>query len=665
MRFAAVLTAALALHAAADGADVRVGLLGTARLGNWTPISVSGVDGESVVAVAADPFGDEVSYPLRREGDAFVGEALFGRVGAPLVIEADGVEVFQRPAGELVEFVPERRPVWLTDGGSPLLERGADRIGRSDAEAAPVVRIVEDQVDLSPGGAEVLLLTRPAEDVTGVLEWVRGGGHLVASSGGPADGWEALLVDAPIRFGAVRRYGELNALSAGVPASRRIRVRSPITGAEIDGGRAVVDSRQGPVVSRAAYGFGRITLVSPDLTAKPLVEWDSLSLLAMVLTDAEVEPPAGRKSRRLARTGVTEVQTQLLAGVEDAGAARPIWRLLSMLIGYGAVVGFVDFLLIRYVLRRPQWTWATLGLWVVGSCVLVAGADDATGPAEAAASLTDFDATTGTVRGRRWRSVAPPDGVARRDLAAEDAGWPGDRRFGWVAPPETNFGGLYRPAGLSRTPLRYAADAGRSTLVGVPFLPGQRRSFETTWSGDAAAAAEADLRRDGSRLVGRIVSRLDFPVADWVLAFDSTLLMPAGGDRLLPGEAFNLTPASVRQTTLREGITGVRLDEYSEKQGDDLQTRSRAVREPYDPASLDLARVVRIATFFRAAGGRQYAGVSASRPRGLDLTPLLGLGRAVLVGRLEDGEGGRRFVRLVLPIIRGTEGPAAAPESTP
>ena len=53
---------------------------------------------------------------------------------------------------------------------------------------------------------------------------------------------------------------------------------------------------------------------------------------------------------------------------------------------------------------------------------------------------------------------------------------------------------------------------------------------------------------------------------------------------------------------------------------------------PYDCASVDLERILEIMQLYRAAGGRQYTGLSNRYQSFVDLSDLLALDRAVLIG---------------------------------
>ncbi len=87
--------------------------------------------------------------------------------------------------------------------------------------------------------------------------------------------------------------------------------------------------------------------------------------------------------------------------------------------------------------------------------------------------------------------------------------------------------------------------------------------------------------------------------------------------------------------------------------------------EPYNPLGRDLDQQVTMISFHEAAGGSEYTGLAHAALRGLELTDLMHLGRAILIGRIAssparvvvDGapvEPASRstWVRLILPIVQ-------------
>jgi hypothetical protein len=69
--------------------------------------------------------------------------------------------------------------------------------------------------------------------------------------------------------------------------------------------------------------------------------------------------------------------------------------------------------------------------------------------------------------------------------------------------------------------------------------------------------------------------------------------------------------------------------------------KDRDVAERWDTSSTDVARILEVAGFHRAAGGSSYTSLEPGRLGRLDLSPVLGTGRAVLVGRGPAGTAWR------------------------
>ena len=95
--------------------------------------------------------------------------------------------------------------------------------------------------------------------------------------------------------------------------------------------------------------------------------------------------------------------------------------------------------------------------------------------------------------------------------------------------------------------------------------------------------------------------------------------------------------------------------------------KERDVAVRWHPATADVERILEVAGFHAAVGGEAYTLVPGGRLARLDLTPLIRLDRAVLVGRAARGQadwtfaGGRvsarGLYRIVIPVA-----PAAAAE---
>jgi hypothetical protein len=94
----------------------------------------------------------------------------------------------------------------------------------------------------------------------------------------------------------------------------------------------------------------------------------------------------------------------------------------------------------------------------------------------------------------------------------------------------------------------------------------------------------------------------------------------------------------------------------------------RNLSTPWDPRSLDVARIMEMVMFYEAAGGRGYVKLAHRHRRSLDLSDHLTAGRAILIGHvnqphasiLRNGtsrtDGGRKhgtFYRILMPVDSG------------
>ena len=672
MRFTLLLLLSLCnadRSSAEDHPDLAVGVAGLARLGSWIEVRVQSPE---VTAVRlADPLGHMVSYPLtREEGDAR-GLVLAGKSEGRLELVRDNGVVSTRNLSDICRVIPLDRPIWLTDGTSPIAEASVDLVrdrgSRRDAVVGEVPQLgVSDLriVDVC------FLASPPSSELSDALRtWVADGGHLVLSVGRDPAKLAAAIDWIPVRIGEAKTVREFSAVESAVPASRRLRSRRPVRGAALElssDGRTLISSLQGSLAVRAAYGLGRVTVFALDLTDASLAEWESLGGLGLLLADVPIERQSTAQTRQLTRSGVSEIETQIMAGVDDATAGSrqrpPSWTILGLLMGYAMVVGLADFVLVRYLLRRPQLTWLTMPLWVIGA-FFVADRLDTSGGAESeairTATVVDIDAVSGRTRGRRWHSVRGK-GLGRLDIVPEAPRDATQWLLGWAAPPESNFGGLYRSDRGSLRTLQYASDDSRHELTGVPFEPGGSRLFRSEWTGQTGELLSGKIFPRGGRLSGTLRSSFRVPVEEWALGYQGALVVPIGGRPLVPGEDFELAAGVVQQATLREGITGFRLAALENEDEDATNKRYVTERDEYDQSSRDLTRVLRTATFFTAAGGESFAGLRASSPRGIEMTELLELDRAVLVGRLQrqEGDSGPTYVRVLLPVGPAMRNPA-------
>jgi hypothetical protein len=120
---------------------------------------------------------------------------------------------------------------------------------------------------------------------------------------------------------------------------------------------------------------------------------------------------------------------------------------------------------------------------------------------------------------------------------------------------------------------------------------------------------------------------------------------------------------TVRQRDLRALLTGEK--QTRDKKEGSAGTEIITTTEAYNPIGRDLDQLVRMISFHEAVGGSEYTGLAHAALHGLELTPLMQAGRAILIGRIAsstarvvvDGAAAQpashaTWVRLVLPIVQ-------------
>lgn len=647
--FAVCLSAAGLLAAAAVAADpapdVSIGLGGRYRAGAWTPLVVTGLPVGVEVAVAVqDPDGAFVRSPPAAANAG--GASRFAvRIGRP----AARVRVERPATRDVVELdlpppLPSTEGVVLLLGDLPALDRAVRIVG--DAAGAPLAVIgpgpvgaVASARDLD-GVDAVVACGRALEGIdAGLLAavdaWIRDGGRLVlaagasapalASRGDAAAGWLPGAVEELVplrRVAAVESYARAPGLAAR-PTAADLRVplladRAALLGAiDVFEGNAPTDL---PLVVRRAHGLGWVTWVGLDLDAEPFRGWSGTdTLLARLLGDRRVAVA----ERTSAVAGPPDLAGQLRLALEAPGAdggAAPVP--FAVIAGLGALYVACIFPLDWWLVSRsgrPWIAWLTLPALVAAFLAAAWAVADRWRPAAAGAravEIVDVDAASGSVRGRSWLAAWRRGNATIG--AAIDAGRGREAAISWLADGGTGFGAI--DAAVAHPTLAtadYGYGATLAALEDVPVAAASSRLFEARWSGTAAGMVTSTLAGDGrGTLRGGFAHHLPFRLSDCRLAHGGWLWDV--GD-LAPGERHDL--ASGRGPRSLAGALARR---------EAVKEREAAAR--WDPAGTDLARILEVAGFHAAAGGAGYTGLEPGRLARLDLSPLLPLDRAVLVG---------------------------------
>ena len=682
-----------------------VGVGGFVRPGAWAPLGPA-TGGGAVVRVT-DGDGLTLSRPVRFGAG---GWAVFqaGRAESDVTVDFGGVVWTLRPGEDFTVLAPDER-LWAAVNLPPALRRpdgGGDDAGPLDRPDRPVrVAAFDDAADLpaAPGALDtVRVLLADAADLpadSGFLrDWVAGGGHLVLSLSETADppDWLPLTAGAPVpltnraaleqvaKAGSGR--GTAAVINRLVPAVARPVAEEEVRTAD---GRVLARGEGGALVAEVPLGFGRVTAVGVSLHAAPLSGWAGLpAFLAEVVRRAPGAAPAEGAA-------AGELAGQVYAALEPEGGgglspgAVGVWALVLL-----AVVGPLDYLLVHRVLNRPALTWVTLPVWLGAAAGLAwTAAPDATAEPRRF-ELVDVDAAAGRARGTAWATVpAPAAGRATVRFAPADLPETSGvaARLGYAAEPGATFGGLYRGGGVGFVPGDYRIEGVEA--VGVPLPERAAKRFRLDWAAAAPGLFAASLTDAGGTLRGTLSHRLPGALTDFVLVYGGRAYRPdparvriqGTGGELRPGEAWRADDPGVLRRDLRGFLTQVRevregggaFGNGAYGEADPLKESRRLVRTRYDARSRDFGAILPVLSFYDRAGGAAFAGLSNAELEPLDLSPLAGGGRAVLLGRLDaplttlatdfgpddpiPAGPAETWVRAVLPVAGGEPEPSAEP----
>ena len=660
--------------------DVAVGFDGGWRVGSWTPLVISSTtaglrDGEPVSVWVEDPDGQFVRSP-----PAVAAATADGRVEARFSVR------FGRPTGRLrighgptvlapepppthgdlrlAGSIPSTERVIVTYGRVPAGSRAARLLDREQGtttrviEAAAAGAIAFAARDYDAADAVIVcgsaVADLPPSAVAALDAWVSNGGRLVFLAGGSAatiaTGSTAATRWLPGEFtsllplrrlGAVEAYARAGGLAERVPAEGLLvpqfsgRTAGVVDVAAFEGAGGL------PLMVRRAYGMGTITWMGLDLDLGPLLGWSGCDTLLMAALGGRIQ------------SGLERPLTESGDAADLAGQLRSALDTFPM-VGGGSAVRPVPFELIAglgllYVLclypfdwwfvsrqGRPWLAWLTLPVLAIGFSAAAWGLKDRWGigrePLAHTAEVVDFDAADGRVRGSSWAAVIAA-GNGRLDVAvsADEAsgalsgsGVGDGAAVSWCESAGRGFGGL--DAAVPHPSLA-AADYGYeetlARLDGVPIAAASSRVFEAEWS---AAVREPVVtatlaRTEQGTLAGGVAHHLPFPLVGCRL-LHAGWLYDLG--TLRPGERYD-TASGRGPRSLASAIT-------RRAAAKDRDTATR-----WDRATTDIDRILEVASFHAAAGGPSYTGLDAGRLARLDMTPLLTVDRAVLVG-VADGD---------------------------
>ncbi len=566
-------------------AGVELGFDGKYKVGDWAPVWVtltagdtpvrgrlelSVLDGDGVEAAYGDVSAPPLEVPAGGEA-TFLRYVKFGRVRSNLTVRLrDGETLLAERVfapGQFPQPLPAGRELVVTLGGEAGVADAARLARRRDEEQmiAAMVNNVErlpddwrgyDSVDtrVFVTGDSAFLEQLDSPRLAPLRQWLELGGRMLLSVGlhgvqmfGPDGLWPDL---APGRFVGVTPQQRTAGVETYINAAERLgsgdrrvidlrmtalaEVRGRVEVAEIAG------PVQRPVIVHYPFGLGQVTLITLDLDREPMASWRERSKLMRRL----LEGAAGRAEQSLAESargrvshiGYEDLSGQLRAALDEFPGVTLVafsW-VAALLVLYVALIGPVDYLLLRRFGGRMERTWITFPA-MVGLFCLLAWAGVRYFKSDRLLvnqiDLVDLDVQSGQVRGSTWMHIYSPRGETfdvslTPQPAYNSAGGERGSILTWEGLPGGGLGGMNSTAGrLFNAPYRLTAERDEGALRIEPRdMPIQVRSTKALhgrWWDQAELpdAGRLTATSDGV-LEGEVVNPLEVSLHGCLLVYN-------------------------------------------------------------------------------------------------------------------------------------------------
>jgi hypothetical protein len=356
----------------------RVLLQGHARLGSWIAIQVHlHNDGPSVTGElrlqGGSQGGTRYAAPVQLDSPSDKDWILYAQppsFGQQLeVVLANGAEVIARQkvavtvhdANQLIVGVVADDPQPLVgtlnlpavqnQQAAVVVPLGLEDLPTRLEAWSAMDRLVWQDVDAS---------SLTTEQLTALRGWIALGGRLIVVGGTAGIGVLGGFPDAILPYRPTSTVdaapASLKGLIGTLPAAA---TDVPAMAGELIRGRALASTAGQAIAAQAGYGAGSVTILGVDPTAG----WLGESTAGASLWPALIPP------RSDGSVSMTD-DSQIVGAVSNLPslALPPLGGLLLLLIGYIALIGPINYLVLRRLDRR-EWAWITMPVLIVGFAV--------------------------------------------------------------------------------------------------------------------------------------------------------------------------------------------------------------------------------------------------------------------------------------------------------
>jgi hypothetical protein len=475
-------------------------------------------------------------------------------IGATLEVTTNGAVTLEGPVTKSIEAIPEDDSM--------------------DSEFRKYAAI--DSLDQMPRNwfgyqaVDVMVLTSSDErfiqaliaDQSGrtraLVDWVRRGGRLIITAAANQQLVSKLLTDTALMnctlTGSVRRPS-MPEFSNVASSQKSFEAKAGIEVAKITAGPGVellddkLRTKDGLLLAvQSACGLGHVILVACDLDAPPFAAWQGQGEFWRYL-QLKMEPRLAVREEninpgmRMNANQTNELAAQMQNTLEKFGDITVIsfgWVALFILI-YIIIVGPLDYLFLKKVLKRLELTWITFPVVVITvsaaayfTAYYLKGNDLKINKLDVVdidlAPALDPAKPPPRIYGSTWFTLfSPRIQHYTIGLEAADGGWGGGGRqetlVGWMGRPENSYGGMGRGGAQSLFRRTYDYEPEAAGLTGVPIQVWATKSFSASWvvqPPNDQAPMTADLKHppaDVTKVSGTVISNLPAPLVDVVAIY--------------------------------------------------------------------------------------------------------------------------------------------------
>jgi len=658
--------------------QIHIGFGGTYKLGCWTPITIELTGGAQSytgqVAVTV-PDTDGVPTKILSANDRPVGVdpgqstsvSLFIRVGqARSVIQVqflvEGQVLADRKfyvdsgqeSGAVSNGLAATNRLLLEFGPSSGIGELVRTTNNEDEQLATKIVRVETAAELPTSwigyeAIDTVLLTtsqpelyRPLLSNPGRLaalkRWVELGGHLVVFCGSEAE--ELLSVDGPLVGLIPGTFVESVPLKQWHPLETFSGAERPKGGSRLDlrvpklvdvhgqilAHAGSIDTTL-PLVVRSRLGFGELVFVAMDFDQGALRDWKGRTSFLRNLFDwPDNEEAVQQNDQGLASIGsddmigiVRNALDSKFIGVEVV----PFALVAFLVVIYILLIGPGDYFLVKKYLKRPELTWITFPIMVLGvSAAAYWYANSKKGDQLRVnqVEIVDVDTTSGLVRGTVWSHFFTPRVdqyhlTLHPDFLGEAPMIASSQQVAWLGLPGYSLGGMQSNATQTSVFSRgYTLASDRTSMQNVPVQVWSTKTITARWSASAGESIQADLQRTSDELLeGQFTNSTGINLEDCLLLYGRWAFhLGKVADNSTHKIDLTRQPRTVK-TSLTSATAG---DETESNTADDGTV-------PFRLAETDVTRLAKTMMFFEAINGERYSGKLNRYQSFVDLSHLL------------------------------------------